>query len=466
MVATSEVEIALMSLDGVADAAVISVDGDDGNTRLIAYVVAEPGATLSAWQLRRDVATRVPTTMVPAAYVPMESLPRTVRYKIDRDALPPPPPPVSTRPYRAPEGNDADLAAIFAEVLGVERVGLDDDFFEMGGDSLGAVELLAGIAERFSVDLPASTLLEAPTVAQLAMRLSHRRPRDASPVVPLRTDAPGTPLFLVTGAGSPAISIRALSEAIPDRSVYAIQARGLEERAVPDHTVEAAARRNILAMRKVQPRGPYLLGGYSYGGFVAFEMACRLREAGEEVAQLVILDTTGPINTFPMATRMKARAEQFRASAPTSRLRRAAVVAAKAGRFGAKSLYAHAERRLSLSSAGIFPRKGYEQYELFLRLNARMSYEYRPTRTFEGPLLVVRGRMSDGRPPNAPVPLELDGIEHSDLLPDSPRDRYDLGWSKLVTGPVTVVDVPADHLGLLRAPAVEKVGQVIGDALR
>jgi thioesterase domain-containing protein len=248
--------------------------------------------------------------------------------------------------------------------------------------------------------------------------------------------------------------------------VYAIQARGLEERARADHSVEAAAKRNILAMRKVQPHGPYLIGGYSYGGFVAFEMACRLRELGEEVAHLVILDTTGPINTFPVSSRMKARAEQFRKAAPTSRLQRAAVVAARAGRFGVKSLYAHAERRVSLSSAGILPRKGYEQYELFLRLNARMSYEYHPTRTFDGPLLVVRGRMSDGRPPNAPMPLELEGIEKSDYLPDSPRHLNDLGWSKLVTGPVTVVDVPADHLGLLRAPAVEKVGQVVGDTLR
>ncbi len=199
-----------------------------------------------------------------------------MRQKIDRAALPPPPRAV-TKPYRAPHGNDADLAAIFANVLGVERVGLDDDFFDLGGDSLGVVELIAGIADRFSVDIPASTVLEAPTVARLALRLSHRRPRTASPVVPLRTDRPGTAFFCVTGGGAPAVSLRALSEAMPDQNLYAIQARGLEERAVPDHSVESAAHRNLLAVREVQPTGPYLLGGYSFGGLVAYEMSCRLR---------------------------------------------------------------------------------------------------------------------------------------------------------------------------------------------
>src|SRR5262249_42773901 len=154
----------------------------------------------------------------------------------------------------------------------------------------GVVELTAAIADRFSVDLPTSTVLDAPTVAELSLRLSHRRPRGASPVVALRTDAPGpgSPVFCVTGGGAPAISFRALSEAMPDRNMYAIQPRGLEERALPDHSVVAAARRNVLAIRAVQPSGPYSLLGYSYGGIVAFEMACRLRSLSEEVTLLAI----------------------------------------------------------------------------------------------------------------------------------------------------------------------------------
>ncbi|HXY92915.1 MAG TPA: AMP-binding protein [Acidimicrobiia bacterium] len=461
MVATSEVEIALMSLDGVADAAVVAVDDESGGTRLIAYVAPDGVAPLSAWRLRREVAMRVPTTMVPSAFVAIDVLPRTIRHKLDRAALPPPPSPAA-RPYRAPSGKDAELAAIFADVLGVERVGLDDDFFDLGGDSLAAVELVAAVAEHFNVELAASALLDAPTVAELYPRLSHRRPRDASPAVALRTDADGHPFFCITGGGAPAISMRALSDAMPERNFVAIQARGLEERALPDHSVEATARRNLVVMRALQPTGPYALGGYSFGGFVAFEMACRLRAVGEDVALLVIIDTGAPLASFPsLATRTRARAAALSADAPTPRLSRSAVLAARSARFGVKSAYAHAERRVALSSAGLFPRRGYDQYELFLRLHARMAHEYRPAGTFDGPVLVLRGDASDGRPPNAPEEFDDD----LDLIDVDEREFRDLGWSRLVTGPITAVDVPGDHLGLLRRPAVEKVGQVVSDAL-
>ena len=374
MVATSEVEVALISLPDVADAAVIAVPGDDGGTRLVAYVTARGGAVLSAWKLRRDLAASLSSTSVPNAFVAVDTLPRTVRDKLDRAALPPPPPTVRPRPYREPVGNERDLADLFASVLGLERVGLDDDFFDLGGDSLGVVELLAAIAERFSVDLPASTVLEAPTVAQLALRLSHRRGADASPVVALRADALGDPFFCVTGGGAPAISLRALSEAMGERNLSAIQQRGLEERAVPDHSIPAVARRNLAAMRADQPAGPYRLGGYSFGGFVAFEMACRLQAVGEEVALLVILDTSVPISTRNVANRVRARGNALRAD-PTSRrpVERAAMTAARAARFGAKSAYVHAERRISLTSVGLLPRRGYHQYDLFLRLAARMA---------------------------------------------------------------------------------------------
>jgi thioesterase domain-containing protein/acyl carrier protein len=459
MVATSEVEVALVSHADVADAAVIAVADTDAGARLVAYVVARDGAAVSAWKLRRDLAARLSSTSVPSAFVAVDTLPRTVRDKIDRAALPAPPPPVRPRPYREPAGNERDLAEIFADVLGVERVGLDDDFFEMGGDSLGVIELLAAVGERFSVDIPASTVLEAPTVAQLALRLSHRRSRNASPIVPLRADAPGGTFFCVTGGGAPAISLRALADAMDEQRVYAIQARGLEERAVPDHRIAAAARRDLLAMRAVQPRGPYLLGGYSYGGIVAFEMACRLRAAGEDVELLVVLDTLAPIKTSSVAHRVHARAAMVRADAPARRGRRAAVMAARAVTFGMRSAYAHAERRISLTSAGLLPRRGYHQYDLFLRLHARMAREYTPTHHFDGRVLVVRGDASDGRPPNAPIDA-VGEIEDLDR-----RKLHDLGWSRIVTGPVTVVEVPADHLGLLHRPVVETVGEQITRAI-
>ncbi|MEX1008976.1 MAG: AMP-binding protein [Acidimicrobiia bacterium] len=456
MVATSEVEVALISLPDVADAAVIAVPGDDGGTRLVAYVVARRGAALSAWKLRRDLAERLSSTSVPSAFVAVDVLPRTVRDKIDRTALPAPPPTVRPRPYREPTSDGQDLAAIFAGILGVERVGLDDDFFDLGGDSLGVVELLAAIAERFSVDIPASTILEAPTVAKLSLRLSYRRPSDASPVVTLRSDAPGSPFFCVAGAGSPAIGLRGLSRAMSNHNFSAIQARGLEERAIPDHSIRAAARRNIAAMRAAQPTGPYAIGGYSYGGLVAFEMACQLRAARQDVSLLVVLDTSAPISVHSVTNRVRARSTALKAAAPSPPLRRAAVVAVRGARFAVKSAYAHAERRISLTSAGWLPRRGYHQYNLFLRLNARMAHEYKPSGIFDGPALIVRGDIPDGIPA---------GLELEEKPDPGRRALPDLGWSKLVTGPITVAEVSADHQGLTREPAVNQVAAHIAAAV-
>jgi acyl-CoA synthetase (AMP-forming)/AMP-acid ligase II/thioesterase domain-containing protein/acyl carrier protein len=445
MVATSEVEIALMSLDGVADAAVIAAKLDDGGTRLVAYVAGDGSEPLSAWRLRRDVATRVPTTMVPSAFVALDVMPRTVRDKVDRAALPPPPPAVRHRPYREPHGTERDLAEIFATVLGLERVGLDDDFFELGGDSLAVVEMLAMVADRFAVDVPSSVVLDAPTVAQLARRLSHRRERGASPVVALRTSTGGATFFCVTGGGSPAMTFRALSDAMHGHDLYAVQPRGLEERALADHSICAAAGRNIRAMRAVQPRGPYAIGGYSTGGWVAFEMACQLRAAGESVGLLVILDTEAQINPPSLEQRVRTRVDSLQSDVSDDGLRRAALIAARATRAGLESAYAHAERRITLASAGVFPRRGYAQYELFFRLNMRMALLYRPSTTFDGPVLVVR--TPDYTDPGA-------------------RDRLpDLGWSKLTTGPITVREVPGRHADLLRSPTVEHVADHLSHTL-
>jgi acyl-coenzyme A synthetase/AMP-(fatty) acid ligase/thioesterase domain-containing protein/acyl carrier protein len=452
MVATSEVEIALISLPDVADAAVIAVPDEQG-TRLVAYVVARDGAPLSAWKLRRDLSTRLSSFALPSAFVALDVLPR--RDKVDRASLPPPPPSVRPRPYREPMGAQRDVASIFASVLGVERVGLDDDFFELGGDSLGVIELLAAINEQFGVDLPTSAVLDAPTVAELSTRLSNRRSRDASPLVELRSGQPGAPFFCVTGAGAPAISLRELSEAMDARNFVAIQPRGLEERARPDRTVHAAARRNVLALRARQPVGPYRLGGFSYGAAVAFEMACLLQRAGERVALLVVLDAPAPGLPSPNLTeRAEARLTSIRARAPDGRVRRAVVVGARAARAGAHWAHIAARHRVKVSSAGLVPRRGLDQYNLFVAINSTMRHRYSPTSTYDGPLLLVRSTVISDEP--------CDALYEPDL---QCRALWDFGWSAHVQGSITVVDVPSDHLGLLRRPAVEQLGKELGIAL-
>ncbi len=389
MVSPSEVELALTRLDGVGRAAVVPIPARDGGTRLAAYVVPDRDATLSAWQIRRDLAAQLPTTMIPAVVVMLETLPLSSRGKVDRASLPPPPPPTA-RPYHEPIGHERELAELFGEVLGLDDVGLDDDFFELGGDSLAVLELLAGIDERFGVELSATAVLAAPTVADLATRLVRRR-HTAGTVVLLRAapDTTAPPVFCVAGGGSPAVSLRPLADALGDhRSCYGVQARGLEETARPDRSVEAAARRHLGEIRAVQPTGPYLLAGYSFGGLVGFEMACRLEAAGERVALLVILDTPAPATTATRRERLVASAP-----APHEGLTRRARWAARAARL-------HARERVAIASAGIVPRRSLHQYHLFLRLARRMGRAYTPSSTYAGPLLVTPRRTVDvrGRP--------------------------------------------------------------------
>jgi thioesterase domain-containing protein len=299
--------------------------------------------------------------------------------------------------------------------------------------------LVSAIGERFGIDMPASLILDAPTVAQLAPRLTHRRAVRAPMVVALRGEGVGAPFFCFTGGGAPGITLRALSETT-EHPFYGIQPRGLEERALPDHSVAAAARRAMRGVRAAQSMGPYFVGGYSFGGLLAFEMACRLVAEGERIGLLVILDTPAPGHDRAVHTRrarLHARAQGLQRETPDTGLRRPAVVMSRAAGFAARSAVAHAERRFALTSAGLLPRRGLEQYELFLRLSSRMAREYHPTTVLDAPALVIRTA----------------GEGHSGM-----GAHDDLGWSELIRGPITVVEVASDHLGLLRRPTVLDVG--------
>jgi acyl-coenzyme A synthetase/AMP-(fatty) acid ligase/thioesterase domain-containing protein/acyl carrier protein len=441
MVSPAEIEAALLASGMIADAVVAATPGDDGHTHLVAYVVPEASETVSLWQLRRALAEQLPLAALPRSIVLLDAIPRTTRDKVDRNALPPATP-VVVPPYRSGSGLQRDLCALFAEILSVERVGLDDDFFDLGGDSLGVVELMAAIGDRFGIEVPASLILDAPTVAELAPRLTHRRGFRAPTVVPLR-DGIGPPFFCFTGGGAPVISLRALSETV-ERPFYGVQPRGLEERALPDHSVTAAAQRALKGVRAAQPMGPYLVGGYSFGGLVAFETACRLVALGETVGLLVILDVPAPGHCPTRNERLRARADALLHDPHAGSRPSMPVVAARALRFATRSAADHAQRGVTLGSAGLIPRRGLAQYELFFQLNHGMGRKYQPTTVLNAPALVVR---TDG-----------DGSSHRETT-------RDLGWSRWISGRITVVDVAGDHLGLLRHPTVLRVGSHLRNAL-
>ncbi|MFF8004430.1 alpha/beta fold hydrolase, partial [Streptomyces sp. NPDC007917] len=250
------------------------------------------GATLIG-ELRQALQAELPDYMIPAAIVPLETLPLTTNGKVDRKALPAPEYQVagSHRPPRTPQ--EEILARLFAQILGVPLVGIDDNFFDLGGHSLLAAQLTSRIRATLGTDTPLQALFEAPTVAELSAHLDGGAPSSAFEVLlPLRRRGHRPPLFCVhQGAGMSWAYAALLPHLSVDFPVYGLQAHSL---AHPDElrsSVEEVADDCIAAMLTVQPEGPYHLMGHSFGGVVAHAIAARLEERGERVALLVALDS-------------------------------------------------------------------------------------------------------------------------------------------------------------------------------
>ncbi|MEU5289384.1 amino acid adenylation domain-containing protein [Streptomyces sp. NPDC020755] len=289
-----EVEAALLAHPAVMQAAVILYDDGRGGRTLTGYVVPAAGHTADATALRRHVAAVLPGHMVPAAVVPLERFPLTPNGKLDRQALPAPGS-TSGASGRAPRTPREELLCeLFAEALGVPRVGIDDSFFALGGHSLLAAALIGRVHEALGVEIGLRSLFEAPTVAELAERLetgSGPGGGEFDVLLPLRPGGEGPALFCVPAAGGLGWSFAGLAPHIPGlHPLYALQSPGLTDPCERSATVEETAARYVERIREVDPNGPYHLVGWSVGGLIAHEMAVRLRAAGAEVALLAALD--------------------------------------------------------------------------------------------------------------------------------------------------------------------------------
>jgi thioesterase domain-containing protein/aryl carrier-like protein len=185
------------------------------------------------------------------------------------------------------------LAQIWERLLNVRPIGIHDDFFKLGGDSISAMALLALVAQETGNPLPAGGLLQAPTIAQLAATLTTDVDPDTwSPMVPIQTEGSHRPLFCVHPGGGNVLCYLRLSQNLgTDQPFYALQAPGVDGIRPPLDSIEAMAREYVAAIREVQPEGPYSIAGWSSGGVIAFEIAQQLHAAGDEVAHLGIIDS-------------------------------------------------------------------------------------------------------------------------------------------------------------------------------
>ncbi|WP_370642989.1 amino acid adenylation domain-containing protein [Mycetohabitans sp. B4] len=286
-----EIKACLAQHPQVRDAVVL-VRGEGHNKRLVAYVVTEADEQLAS-TLRAHVAARLPDYMVPAAFVRLDALPLTPNGKLDQRALPEPDlTPVQYRIPRTP--HEQTLAELFAEVLNLPRVGIDDSFFDLGGHSLLAMRLIDRIRKTLKVDPSIRMLFEAPTVAGLAQRLTQFNSVQESAfsvLLPLKPKGSRRPLFCMHPGFGLSWSYISLSSFLDtDQPLYGLQARGFDGTRPLPSSIDDMVSDYLEHIRQVQPEGPYYLLGWSLGGIVAHSMAVRLEQQGEKVALLALLD--------------------------------------------------------------------------------------------------------------------------------------------------------------------------------
>ena len=442
LVEPSEVEAALRAVDDVHDVVVTALVEPPAVTRLVAYVVGRPGRrTPAPAALRRALRERLPEYMVPAAIVPMPELPRNERGKVDRAQLPGAP----SIEVEMVEGEydqwELVVGQIWAEVLGLRGVHLDEDFTALGGDSLSAEEMLALVHARLGVDLRASELLEQPTLRAFA-----RRVRTGSKSLPSHPDVvkvsearePGRPpVFCFSGAGALGLTFLPLSRYLPEHDVYAFQQHGLEQRALPDWNIARTARRSVALMRIVQPRGPYLLVGHSLGGLVALEVARLLTEGGEQVEHVAVLDTYLPRTRSEQARLHFGRmAEPEPVTSPTLRaLKRGLDRAARRVLPSGVPVGDAFTARLRAYGAGLLRYGGQKDFDAFFDQAEIVTRRHRPA-VWDGRATFV---LADGNP-------DVDG------------------WRAVLRGDTTTVRIRSEHSSLLREPHVAELATTLRDA--
>jgi thioesterase domain-containing protein/acyl carrier protein len=374
--------------------------------------------------------------------------------------------------FEAPRDDvERSLAEIWGKLLGVEGVGIRDSFFDLGGHSLIAVRLFNEIADRFKVDLPMSVLLQSPTIASLAdivraeagVELASSN-GDASSVaegnakqalqyrfvVPMHagTVADRTPIFLVAGMFGNVLNLSHMAHLLgEERPFYALQARGLYGDSQPHESFEEAAKDYIEEIRKIQPEGPYLLGGFSGGGITAYEMARQLLAQGEKVLQVIMLDTPlARISRFSRRDRLEMLWQDFkRHGKPLEFIR---------NRVKARNEWQRKQRlkqQNGASQAETDQRQFKSQRigDAFMRSVAR--YETKPvgvSLALFRPKLNVQYVLSDGR--------RVDG-ERNYVSEDN-------GWTPLVSE-LRVFEVPGNHDSMVLEPNVRVLVSLLKKAI-
>jgi amino acid adenylation domain-containing protein len=450
-----EIEATFLRHPAVRDVVVVARPIRADDTRLIAYVVPE-GEPPSATELRRYARDWLPEYMVPSAFVVLAGFPLTPSGKIDRAALPPPgsdehPEPAPDTEWMSPI--EEVIADTFKQVLQLDDFGTRDNFFDKGGHSLLVVRATAQLERLLAQPISPAWIFQAPTPGELAPLLDATLIKPTSHIAPLQPLGDRPPLFCLHDLFSRPLNYVSLARLLaPDQPVYGLMPGPLEDALIRDPSFDLLTPAYIAAIRSVQPRGPYRIVGYSFGGLPAFDIARALEDAGEEV--LLIMIDPYVYRAMPTVTQAvkwasrhgrRALKEIWTADQPAwPKIRETTHLLRRQARRAFKRLSAALDPRAAsreavlLSEVPDWVPPSSQRLALAL-LRAEANYRYRP---FSGRAVFVQGTVR-----NTLLDfLNADGLN---------------GWSGLLTGPLTRLEMAANHVWIMRDPRVTEVAQLL-----
>jgi amino acid adenylation domain-containing protein len=494
-----EIEAVLAQCPGVRDAVVLVREDGLGDKRLIGYVVGELSRPPGPTDMRAFLEQRLPGYMVPTAHVLVKALPLTANGKVDREAL------ASLEPgHIGGEGSREAPATATAVALSqrweallhMHGVGVRDNFFDLGGHSLLAVQAVEDIRNTFGITVTLRDFLANPTIERMSALVEARQGEtpgadgragseraDISSVVPLREEGSEIPLFCVTGAADVAEAYSSLVAHLkPTQPFYGLQ-ESLDSLGREDALgVEALAGEFVRSMREVQPNGPYCLGGWSFGGLVAFEMAQQLSRQGEEVRVLALIDCEAHLPETPWIRRsLTEYARRLARRVVVNLLIRYHCLPLMIGRAGrwARSIAAEGANLLAKGKRGQRPRDHlWPAWE-------EMVHHYEFKMASQEGLDALRSRRELVQDPYVDLVTRAMG-QRRDAIADyytqeyrGPitfiRTRHDpwkwgmvdrtCGWAKVAKGGLDLHVVPGDHMLVLREPHVRKLAETLQGCL-
>jgi amino acid adenylation domain-containing protein len=429
-----EIETTLRQVPGVREGIVVARELGRSEKSLVAYVVLDPAPNPSIEEIRRFLQAKLPDYMVPTVFVVLEAMPLNVNQKVDRRALPLPTVENmgSSGTFLAPRNvQEQELAEIWETVLGIQPIGVRNSFFELGGDSLLAVQMLLEVEKRWGKNLPITILLQVSTIEELVAVIHGSQELVGSgDVVPLRK---GTkpPLFCMYGV----LIYRELAEYLPvDQSVYGVYLQEEVELLKTGQfdqldskfsSIPNIATHYLKAVRATHPHGPYYLAGESIGGVIAYEMAQQLKAAGEEVPLVVLFDSwvADFHSRLPIAQRLKLHWKQLSKQGFSYLLNKIPETGEKLRQQVLSRFYQIFQKADSAIES--IP----DDVRELVREQAIESYIPDP---YDGRVLLLRAG-------------DRDDFEMGDRS---------LGWGELVED-LHIFDIPGDHLGILKSPNVQ-----------